>query len=90
MNYNTNEDKSLITNFKKNLRPIYEMAITAYKTKTGNSDLVIMDDAYWMNGHFDPSMNSLHYKGERHDISEFWNIYNSLKKAMDVDFNTST
>ena len=90
MKYTTIEYGSFITNFKKNLRPIYEIAITAYETKTGNNDLIIKDDAYWMNGHLDPSMNSLHYKGERHDITEFWNIYRSLKKTMDVDFNVST
>lgn len=79
---------TLVTNFYKKLRPIYERAISEYKNKTGKDILFIKDEAYWQNGHFDENMNSLHIKPDaRCDLTEFWDIYHALETAYNSKFD---
>lgn len=65
----------LITNFEKELEPIYKEAIE----KFGDNDLFISDEAYWMNGVRDENMKSLRIKNKRKDLSEFWRIFDLIK-----------
>lgn len=81
---------TLVTNFNKKLRPIYERAISEYKNKTGNDILFIKDEAHWQNGHFDENMNSLHIKPDaicRCDLTEFWDIYHVLETEYNSKFD---
>ena len=81
---------TLVTNFDKKLRPVYERAISEYKNKTGNDILFIKDEAHWQNGHFDENMNSLHIKPDarcRCDLTEFWDIYHVLETEYNSKFD---
>lgn len=68
------QNRNLITNFKKDLEPLYRKAIELY----GWDGLFITDEAYWMNGYRDDSMSALRCKNFR-DLSGFWRIFRELE-----------
>ena len=70
------ENKNLLTNFKKEMRPLYEMAIKKY----GKDDVFITEDAYWENGHRDDSMCALR-KTRDGDYSEFWRVFREVEES---------
>ena len=72
------QNSNLLTNFKKELRPLYEEAIRRY----GMEDIFITDDAYWYNGVKDDSMCALRRKVDK-DYSEFWRVFETVKKSWD-------
>ena len=71
------ENRNLITNFNKNLEPIYKKAIKLY----GWDGLYITEDAYWENGMRDETMSALRCN-EHKDLSEFWEIFDRVEKHM--------
>ena len=77
--FDIDNNSSLLTNFNKSERLIYEKAINEYKKRGGNLDIYILDEAYWDNGYLDESMNSLHTNNRRMDRTEFWNIFEYVK-----------
>lgn len=68
-----------ITNFDVEQRPIYEKAIRMFKEQFGDDGLYIKDDALDITGRNYKSMNSLHYKYKNRSLSDFWNIFYSIK-----------
>ncbi len=69
----------LLTNFNTKDRSKYEKAIEEYKKETGDCSLYIEEEAYWVNGYRDITMNAL--KASRNmDRSKFWKIFDTLKE----------
>jgi hypothetical protein len=72
------QNKNLLTNFKKENMPLYDEAIRRY----GKGDVFITDEAYWENGRKDESMCALRCTIDK-DYSEFWRVFEMVKKAYD-------
>jgi hypothetical protein len=70
------ENSNVLTNFKKEKRPLYEAAIKCY----GKGYVFITDDAYWLNGRKDDSMCALRFTVYK-DYSEFWRIFDALQSV---------
>jgi hypothetical protein len=74
----------VLTNFDIKDRNKYEKALKIYKKQTGDNTLYIVNDAYWMDGTKDNTMNSLKTSNNK-DRSCFWRIFDNIKQ----EFNTS-
>jgi hypothetical protein len=70
------DNSTMVTNFDKNRLPIYEKAIQEYDK---SEILYIKEDAYDMNGDFTGDM-SLHCSEKGTDLSDFWDIFDKIKK----------
>ena len=79
---------SLLTNFDKSKRPIYEKAIDEYKKGGGKLDIYILDEAYWRNGYLDENMNSLHTNNRGTNHTEFWNVFDYIDNRKPIPDNS--
>jgi len=86
--FSKDNNNSLLTNFNKNERPIYEKAINEYKKRGGNLDIYILDEAYWDNGYLDESMNSLNTNNRRIYHTEFWNVFDYIDNRKPIPDNS--
>lgn len=73
----TVEDETLVTNFNKSDRPLYEKAIEL----SGHNELYIADDAIDIYG------NRLHYllalrTRECKSLNDFWDVYEELAEEI--------
>ena len=68
-------ESNLVTNFNKIEEPLYRKAIEEF----GWGGLYIESDAYWRNGHKDPTLSALKTKDPSKDLSEFWRIVRRMQ-----------
>lgn len=71
-----------VTNFDVKQFPLYEEAVRRF----GNPLLVVSQHPMPVHGRYYDSMGSLHWLGlQRRDLSDFWQIFEAVKKEIAAD-----
>jgi len=72
------EDEFLLTNFDEKEKELYAIAVVKY----GDINLRIEPNAYDCNGNRLSDCYALRYYGSKKDLSDFWELFESIETSM--------